>query len=271
MFFLQDNLHIAMQDPRRMDPRRLNSSAGPTSLPVGEGKESVPLQMDISTLSSKPLSVPAVTAGAGGSIHPTAVEHSQNKVTGSSIIRINDQPDCREDLLTVPKESLYPSKGKSSLDVPLSPCRVDERIRETRFSGSETNFDLDVVSVPYFDQHSPSSSVPDFDQHPPTASNISSPEESYQELASVPSYVELTTEQSITVRKLAIERIIESNRHVYGFDCNKIRMALIARLIATVSASLVLLTCGFAVDSSYHFHHVESLFQILLQFFCLQA
>jgi len=242
-----------MQDPRRMDPRRLNSSVGPTSLPVGEGKESVPVQKDIiSTLLSKPVSVSAVTPGATGSIHSTAVELSQNKMMGSSGIRIIDPPECREDLLTVPNECSYPSKEISSLDVPLSPCRDDEGIRETKYSVP----DLDMLSVPDFDQHSPSASVPDFDQDPPAASDITAPEESYRELDPVPSYVELTTEQSKTVGKLAIERIIESNRHVFGFDCNKIRMALIARLIARVSAYFISVTCGFAVNSGYHFHHL---------------
>lgn len=239
-----------------MDPRRLNSPVVPSSLPVGEGKEPVPAQKDISTLLSKPVSVPAVTPGATGSVHSTAVERSQNKMMGSSGIRIIDQPDCREDLLTVSNECSYPSKEILSLDVPLSPCRDDEGIRETKYSGSETMYDLDMSSVPDFDQHSPSASVPDFDQDPPAESDITAPEESYRELAPVPSYVELTTEQSKTVGKLAIERIIDSNRHVFGFDCNKIRMALIARLIARVSAYFIFVTCGFAVNSGYHFHHL---------------
>lgn len=223
-----------MQDPRRMDPRRLNSS-------IGEGKEPAPVQMDISSVPSNPLSVPAVTAGASSSVHPTTVEHSQNKVMGSSVIRLIDQPDCREDLLTALSECVYPSKGKSSLDVPLSPCRDDEGIRKTKF-------DLDLVSVPDFNQHSASEAEPDFDLHPPVDSNITAAEESYRELAPVPSYVELTTEQSKTVGKFALERIIESNRHVCGgFDCNKIRMALIARLIAQVNSSLICATCCFPV------------------------
>ena len=203
-----------MQDPRRTDPRRLNSS-------VGEGKEPVPVQMDISTLPSYPLSVPAVTAGASSSVHLTTKEHSQNKVGASSIIRIVDQPDCREDLFTAPCECVYPSKGKSSLDVPHSPCKEDEGIRETKFAGSERKCRDDLVSIPDFDQHSPSESGPDFDLQPPVASDITVEEESYRELASVPSFVELTTEQSETVGKLALERIIESNRHVCGFDCNR--------------------------------------------------
>lgn len=240
MFFLQDNVHITVQDPRRMDPRRSNPSVGPTSLPGDEGKETVPVQMDISTVASKPPSVPDVTAGTGGSVHPTTVDHSQNKVMGSSIIRRIDQPDCREDLLPIPKEYGYLSKGKSPLDVPLSPCRDDEGIRNTKL-------DLDLVSVPDFNQHSPSEAGPDFELHPPVDSNITAAEESYRELAPVPSYVELTTEQSNTVGKLALQRIIESNRHVCGFDCNKIRMALIARLIAQVNASLILILCGFPV------------------------
>ncbi|KAG2297743.1 hypothetical protein Bca52824_044412 [Brassica carinata] len=210
------------RDPRRMDPRRLNSS-------LGEGKEPVPVQMDISSLPSNPLSVPAVTAGASSSVHPTTVEHSQNKVMGSSVIRLIDQPDCRENLLTAPSECVYPSKGKSSLDVPLSPCKDDEGIRETKCRD-------DLVSIPDFDQHSPLETGPDFDLQPPVTSDITADEESYRELASVPSYVELTTEQSKTVGKLALQRIIESNRHVCGFDCNKIRMSLIARLIAKIDA-----------------------------------
>ena len=231
-----------MQDPRRIDPRRSNSSVAPTSLPVSEGKEPIPVQMDISSLPSNPLSVPAVTAGASSSVHPTTIEHSQNKVVGSSVIKIIDQPDCREDLLTAPSECVYPSKG-----IPVSPCRDDEGFRETKCRD-------DLASIPDFDQHSPLESGPDFDLQPPAASDATAEEESYRELASVPSYVELTTEQSKTVGKLALERIIESNRHVCGFDCNKIRMPLIARLIAKVSPSLILVTCSFAFNSSYHFH-----------------
>ncbi|KAG5385456.1 hypothetical protein IGI04_036926 [Brassica rapa subsp. trilocularis] len=48
------------------------------------------------------------------------------------IQQIIDQPGCREDLLTASSECVYPSKGISSLDVPVSPCRDDEGIRETK-------------------------------------------------------------------------------------------------------------------------------------------
>lgn len=248
-----------------MDPRRLNSS-------VSEGKEPVPVQMDISSLRSNPLSVPVVTAGASSSVHPTTIEHSQNKVMGSSVIRITDQPDCREDLLTAPSECVYPSKGKSSLDVPLSPCRDDEGIRETKFPGSEAKCRDDLVSIPDFYQHSSSESGPDFDLQPPVASDITAEEESYRELASVPSYVEITTEQSKTVEKLALERIIESNRHVCGFDCNKIRMSLIARLIAKVSVSLlvIVLPSTLATISIFWLYPYGNPFQNS-PFFCLQA
>uniref|UniRef100_A0A0D3C2Q2 Raptor N-terminal CASPase-like domain-containing protein n=2 Tax=Brassica TaxID=3705 RepID=A0A0D3C2Q2_BRAOL len=105
--------------------------------------------------------------------------------------------------------------------IKISPCaRIeawigdDEGIRETKCRD-------DLASIPYFDQHSLSESAPDFDLQPPAASDATAEEESYRELASVPSYVELTTEQSETVGKLALERIIESNRHVCGFDCNR--------------------------------------------------
>jgi symplekin len=79
------------------------------------------------------------------------------------------------------------------------------------------------------------------DQNSPTVSNASASEDTCQDLPLLPSYVELTQEQERSVRKLAIEQIIESYKHSCGTECSHMRMALLARLVAQVGYLLIVL------------------------------
>lgn len=78
------------------------------------------------------------------------------------------------------------------------------------------------------------SSVLEFDHHSPVLSNTSASEDTCQDLPQLPTYVELTQEQQDCVRKLAVERIIESYKHFSVADCSQMRLALLARLVAQV-------------------------------------
>ncbi|XP_010556505.2 PREDICTED: uncharacterized protein LOC104825811 [Tarenaya hassleriana] len=212
------------RDPRRLDPRRANALVIQASLPVSEGKDSVSPEIDVSALPNKSLLAPILTEDARGPAHRMTGVRSDNKLMESPEVPGINQLDGSEDDLAAPKDGVGFRKDKASSDIQLSPCRVDDDIRETECSGAEAKYDLDSASPLEFDQHSPSTS------------NITASEDTYRELPSVPSYVELTIEQCRTIGKLAIERIIRSHRHVSGLDSNKIRMALLARLIAKIDA-----------------------------------
>lgn len=98
--------------------------------------------------------------------------------------------------------------------------------------------DEDTVAINLSDdpvkEEADAPSILEFDHHSPVHSSTSASEDTCQDLPQLPTYVELTQEQQECVRKLAIERIIESYKHLLVIDCSQMRLALLARLVAQV-------------------------------------
>ena len=89
---------------------------------------------------------------------------------------------------------------------------------------------LDVAPTDAVD----SSFLQESDEYSPTVSNTSASEETSLELPQVPSYVELSEDQRQAVGKLAVERIVRSNKLLKSKDFCRTRMALLARLVSWV-------------------------------------
>eukprot|EP00257_Ricinus_communis_P017024 XP_015575361.1 uncharacterized protein LOC8288069 [Ricinus communis] len=217
-----DSKRDPRRDPRRLDPRRSATPVGGLSMPVADDTGATEPEFDGSVSSSKPLSVPAVTSAENSHVLLLSNSESDDKTLESPMVPETDELSLKEDGFSKPEEIVPVSEVKASSDHALSPSHmVDEDSVTSKLSD---------VEVTYGDN----TSLMDVDQNSPTVSNSSIPEETCQDLPQVPFYIELTEEQQRNVRNLAVERIIESYKHLSGIDCSLKRMALLARLVAQV-------------------------------------
>jgi symplekin len=172
---------------------------------------------------SKPISLPAVTTLETPSTSLMSKIKSEDKILESPLVSSTDQLTPKEEVLDRAEEiDLIPEVDTSSDPAPSPVDKVDEDLVAMKLS--------DVVVTNGVN----TSTFLESDQHSPTVSNASASEDTCEDLPLLPLYVELTQEQERSVRKLAIEQIIESYKHSCGTDCSEIRMALLARLVAQV-------------------------------------
>lgn len=172
---------------------------------------------------SKPISLPAVTTLETPSPSLMSNIKSEDKILESPLVSSTDQLTPKEEVLDRAEEiDLIPEVDTSSDPAPSPVDKVDEDLVAMKLS--------DVVVTNGVN----TSTFLESDQHSPTVSNASASEDTCEDLPLLPLYVELTQEQERSVRKLAIEQIIESYKHSCGTDCSEIRMALLARLVAQV-------------------------------------
>lgn len=214
------------QDPRRLDPRRIATSVGVPSVPNVDDAAAAPPEFDASVSLTKPLSLPVV-ASVENPVAPLILNSkSDDKSLENPFVSETDQVSLKEELSSRPEEIVPTLEVNASSDHARSPPQTShEDSIASKLSDAEVTYGADT------------SSVMESDWHSPTISNTSLPEETSQELPQLPPYVELTEEQQRTVRKLAVERIIESYKHPPGTDCCQTCMALLARLVAQVGAT----------------------------------
>uniref|UniRef100_A0A2N9HUP2 Symplekin C-terminal domain-containing protein n=1 Tax=Fagus sylvatica TaxID=28930 RepID=A0A2N9HUP2_FAGSY len=213
------------QDPRRLDPRRVTVPAGVPSIPTVEDTGALQSDFDANISLSKPISLPAVTTLETPSTSLMSKIKSEDKILESPLVSSTDQLTPKEEVLDRAEEiDLIPEVDTSSDPAPSPVDKVDEDLVAMKLS--------DVVVTNGVN----TSTFLESDQHSPTVSNASASEDTCEDLPLLPLYVELTQEQERSVRKLAIEQIIESYKHSCGTDCSEIRMALLARLVAQIGA-----------------------------------
>ncbi|KAI8548498.1 hypothetical protein RHMOL_Rhmol07G0277900 [Rhododendron molle] len=204
------------QDPRRLDPRR---GALPVEVPPP------PIVEDTSYLKSEFVdSIPAGTSVENISVSLMPRLEADLQIFQSPIV--SNQPPLKEEVMDLDvKDNVPVLDVNTGLDPPLSPVReVDEELVEVKAS------DIGLTEEAHI------SSLMQSDQLSPDASNTTVCEEAYPDLPVLPSYIELTEEQQRNVRKLAVERIIDSYKDLQGTDCSQTRMALLARLVAQIDA-----------------------------------
>lgn len=212
------------QDPRRLDPRRTATSVGVPSVAIVDDNGGMQPEMDSSVSLSKASPLPVVTSVE----NPPEPYISNSKIEDKSLegllVSKTDQVSMSEEVICRPEEIVPMSEAKASSDQAFSPPHTSEEGDVVlKLSDFEVASGADTLSVMEPEQLSPD------------VSNISVPEEICQvDLPQLPPYVELTEEQQKTVRLLAVERIIESYKHLSGTECSQTRMALLARLVAQV-------------------------------------
>uniref|UniRef100_A0A251IQD5 Symplekin n=1 Tax=Manihot esculenta TaxID=3983 RepID=A0A251IQD5_MANES len=228
------------RDPRRLDPRRTASSVGVPSIPVADDAGAMEPELDGSISLSKPFPLPVVSSVESPSPLPMPYSETDDKTLENPLVPESDQVSLKEEIFSKAEEVIPSSEIKTSSDHALPPLHtVDED------SVAPNLADVEVI----YGAHT--SSFMELDQHSPAVSSTSTPEETCQDLPQLPLYIELTEEQQQNVRKLAVERIVLSYKHLPGTDYSQTRMALLARLVAQIDADddiVVMLQNHIVVD-----------------------
>lgn len=243
--FPVDSKRDPRRDPRRLDPRRTATSVGVPSVAIVDDHGGMQPEMDSSVSLSKASPLPVVTSVE----NPPEPYISNSKIEDKSLegllVSKTDQVSMGEEVICRPEEIVPILEAKASSDQAFSPPHTSEEGDVVlKLSDFEVASGADTISVMEPEQLSPD------------VSNISVPEEICQvDLPQLPPYVELTEEQQKTVRLLAVERIIESYKHLSGTECSQTRMALLARLVAQIDADddvVVMLQKHVLVDYRQH-------------------
>ncbi|KAG5251072.1 symplekin [Salix suchowensis] len=246
--FPVDSKRDPRRDPRRLDPRRTATSVGVPSVAIVDDHGGMQPEMDDSVSLSKASPLPVVTSVE----NPLEPHISHSKIEDNSLegllVSKTDQVSMNEEVICRPEEIVPMSEANASSDQTFSPPHTSEEGDVVlKLSDVEVASGADMLSVMEPEQLSPD------------VSNISVPEEICQvDLPQLPPYIELTEEQQNTVRRLAVERVIESYKHLSGTECIQTRMALLARLVAQINADddiVVILRKHVLVDYQQHKGH----------------
>lgn len=211
------------QDPRRLDPRRVGVTVGQQSVHLVEDIGVTQAESDGLISLSKPPSLPVVTSVETTVTSLVSKTGGDDKIPKNSLVSETDQPTSREELLDGAKDVDHSPEIAATSEAALSPAHaIDEDLAAPESS--------DIAVADGAD----TSNLIEPDQHSPTESNTCVLEETSSDLPLPPPYVELTEDQKIRLKMMALERVIDSYKHSWGTDCSHTRMALLARLVAQV-------------------------------------
>ena len=187
------------------------------------------LDASISLKKSPPL--PVVTGAENTSVPSVPQNETGLYVTEIPVVSRADELAHKEEVLDEKDEKIIldPEENVASV-IQLSVPEVEQdpvAPNSSDFTFADENYSLHSLEA---DQLSPPiSTTPVFEETP------------CPNLPVVPSYIELTEEQKRNVKKLAVERIIDSHKHLRGTDYKQTRMTLLARLVAQVGSTLPLI------------------------------
>lgn len=226
------NSWLQFQDPRRLDPRYVAVSSGLASTPTAEDNTTMHSDFDGSNSLNKLDPLPNVTTVETPLVTPMFKTEIDERILDSQLVSGTGPLTPKGEVLDRPVEIDADPEVKLSSDLTDSPVQtVDEDLVAVKLSDIEVKDQVEDLDT---------SSFLESDQHSPVLSNTSASEDTYEDLPQVPIYVELTQEQERNVRKLAIERIIESYKYLHGTDYSQMRLALLARLVAQVVKNLMI-------------------------------
>lgn len=212
-----DSKRDPRKDPRRLDPRRVTASVEIPSLSFVEVAGSLQSEFDGYVSLSK--SLPVSTTDVEVPSLPLLPKIKSEVKTKESPL-ITEQLTPKDDVLGETNDTAIPISvfnAMSDLAPPVS--TLDQKSVEAK-SGD--------LAVPNGED---SSSNIECYEHSPGVSN----EETSHDLPLLPAWVDLTEDEHRSVRQLAIERIIDSYKHLKGTGCRQTRMALLARLVAQIN------------------------------------
>lgn len=180
---------------------------------------------------NKPQTQPLVTSAEKSSVPFIPNTEAEICILKSPVVSLADEQAPKVEVLQEEetKEVVLDVEDNVASDIPLSPVhKVDQE------SLAPESSDIAIRDDVY------SSSFLEADQLSPSVLSTPVSEEVYPDLPVLPLYVELTEEQKRNVRKLAVERIIDSYKHLRGTDHKQTRTSLLARLVAQVGPTLIL-------------------------------
>ncbi|KAM1392180.1 hypothetical protein ACFX2I_019795 [Malus domestica] len=223
-----DSKRDPRRDPRRLDPRYVAVSSGLASTPTAEDSTTMHSDFDGSNSLNKLDPLPNLTTVETPLATPMIKMEIDERILDSQLVTGTGPLTPKGEVLHRPVEiDADPEVNLSSDLTDSSVQTVDEDLVAVKLSDSEVKDQVEDLDT---------SSFLESDQHSPVLSNTSASEDTYEDLPQVPIYVELTQEQERNVRKLAIERIIESYKYLHGTDYSQMRLALLARLVAQIDA-----------------------------------
>lgn len=206
-----------------MDPRRVATHVEVSPSPIAEDTNLIKPEYGGPIPVNKAPPLDAVTTVESLPAPVMSSVKTEVKISESPAMSKVDQPKIEDNRLHVPEEPVDTAEVCDSQDQNISPLpTVDEDSVALESSDVDATCDADP------------SSLLETNQQLPTTSTASASEEIGQDLPPLPSYVELTEEQQKRVRKLAVEHVIESYKHINGADRSQMGMGLLARLIAQV-------------------------------------
>lgn len=209
-------------------------------MPTAKDAGLVQPEFDDSVSVSKPASLAVVTPVENLPAPVMTSTKSDDKTLESPLVSKIDQSNPEDGPFKYEEIVSIPEGGASSDHIISSLHAVDED------SAAIESSDVEVYG-------NDGSSFIESDQHSPAVSNATTSEETIKDLPPLPLYVELTEEQQKSIRRLAVERIIESYKHLQGTDCSQTRMGLLARLIAqarNMNVFRIIVVFTFVTDNS---------------------
>lgn len=225
-----DSKRDPRRDPRRLDPRRV-VPVGVPSTPLLEDNTNAmhsgatEPEFEASISLNKPQTQPLVTSAEKFSVPFIPNTEAEICILKSPVVSLADEQAPKVEVLEEEetKEVVLDVEDNVASDIPLSPVhKVDQESLVPESS------DIAIRDDFY------SSSFLEADQLCPSVLGTPVSEEVYPDLPVLPLYVELTEEQKRNLRKLAVERIIDSYKHLRGTDHKQTRMSLLARLVAQI-------------------------------------
>ncbi|PIN04235.1 hypothetical protein CDL12_23230 [Handroanthus impetiginosus] len=255
-----DSKRDPRRDPRRLDPRRMVVSVDvpPTTI-VEDNANSVQypavrsdLGASISTAPPVLLPPPSISEDTSELLMSTPqtqlnLSESRIKLEAEQSIPEDEVPDVETNTITPDRET------DSVFHLPPSPIsKVEENVLHAS---------MDVVMLD--EAYSPSSQEADH----PEISNVDAPEIVSTDLPALPPYIELAEDHQRHVRRLALERIINSYQNSERTEFKQIQIALVARLFAQADVSDVVGLVRKCIVSDYEQQKVW-LFVSWLSFFC---
>lgn len=189
-------------------------------------------ELEASSSLNKPLTQPLMTSTEKYSVPFLPKTETEMCISKSPVATLVDERTPKEEAVDEEetKEMVFDVEDNVASEIPLSPVHKVGLDSLTPDS-SDTALADDIYS----------SSSLEADQFSPSVLSTPVSEEVYPDLPVVPLYVELTEDQKRNVRKLAVERIIDSYKHLQGTDYKQTRMSLLARLVAQVGPTLLLI------------------------------
>lgn len=226
-----------LQDPRRLDPRRL---VVPIDVPPTSGVEDNVGTVQYPAVQSdfNPIS----TSNVHSSVSPVSESAPQLLIPAiQTDINLPESPVTIEVDESIQKDEVHDSDANviNPDNNPINSVHLSPSNSKAEDTVAHTSMDVAMLDEAY----SPSSE--EADELPPDISNVEAYESASAELPVLPLYIELDENHQIHARRLALERIINMYQNSHRTDIKQTQIALVARLFAQACPKILLINLFF--------------------------